>query len=133
MSKVRTHSVEELSWRTVRDVTAGTEPQGLSEDDLDAKIIFHEPGDGATPQLFEVSYGPNAHIAVHAHDEDEIMYIVDGEMLFGSQSLRPGSSLFIQGGAYYSFRSGDRGLRFLNFRPRADLTYHQKSRPSRDA
>lgn len=126
MGKVRIHSVDQLSWRTVRDVTAGREPSGLSKEDLDAEIIFHEPGDDTTPQLFEVSYGPNAHIAVHAHDEDEIMYIVGGEMLFGAQTLKPGSSLFIQGGAYYSFKTGDDGLRFLNFRPRADLTYHQK-------
>lgn len=130
MSKIHIHDVEELSWTTVRDLTAGHEPPGLSDDDRDARIIFHEPGDKDSPQLFEVNYGPNAHIAVHAHDEDEIMYVVGGEMIFGTRVLKPGSSIFIGGGAFYSFSTGAEGLRFLNFRPRADLTYHLKKTDS---
>ena len=81
-------------------------------------------GDDVSPQLIEVRMQPNATVGVHAHDADEIIYVVAGEMRFGSKVLKPGSSLFVQGGAFYSFGAGDEGLQFLNFRPHQDLTYH---------
>jgi len=132
MRKVSIQRVEDLRWAKVGDIAqanarstqAQSEVAELSQTDRDAGIIFHQPGDDVTPQLFEVEYGPDARIALHAHDEDEIMYVVAGEMRFGTEVLKPGSSVYIPGGAYYSFRTGSDGLRFLNFRPRADMTYH---------
>lgn len=123
MARVRVHSAEKLGWNTVREQTRGEPLPGLSESDLDARVAFHEPGGEASCQLFEVIYDPGAEVAVHRHDEDEIIYVVDGEMVLGARSLRPGSSVFIAGGTFYGFKAGPQGLRFLNFRPRADTTY----------
>lgn len=90
----------------------------FSEDALNTRMrIFHEGSDSA-PQLFESQLLPNAVAAVHTHEEDEIVYILGGEMLLGKRSLKRGASLFIPASTPYGFRAGPEGLQFLNFRPR---------------
>jgi quercetin dioxygenase-like cupin family protein len=123
MEKVRIHAVEDVAWRRVTD-DADRQEMELSEEELKSSYAIHEPGDDETLQLFEVEFDPGCRVQVHAHDEDEIIYILKGELHFGRQVLRPGSSLFVKGKAYYSFSAGPEGLRFLNFRPRADRAYH---------
>lgn len=130
MARVRVHDVGKLGWNTVREQTRDHPLAGLSESDLNARVAFHEPGSDATCQLFEVVYEPDAVVAVHRHDEDEILYVVDGEMMLGARRLMPGSSVFIAGGTYYGFKAGANGLRFLNFRPRADTTYIPAAEPA---
>jgi mannose-6-phosphate isomerase-like protein (cupin superfamily) len=124
MEKVRIHPVEDVAWRRVTDDTS--EELELSEEELKSSYAVHEPGDGETLQLFEVDFEPGCRVQVHAHDEDEIIYVLKGELHFGRQVLRPGSSLFIRGKAFYSFSAGPEGLRFLNFRPKADRAYHKR-------
>ena len=131
MAKVRLHRANELDWNTVRELTRNDPIPGLAETDLNARITYHEPGNDRTIQLFEVCYEPGALVAVHSHDEDEIIYVVEGEMVLGAQTLQAGSSVFVAGGTYYGFTAGPSGLRFLNFRPRADSTYHPRQEPVR--
>jgi hypothetical protein len=60
----------------------------------------------------------------HYHTEDEIIFVVSGSMLLGRRELREGAALAIGEGTVYRFRSGPKGLGFLNFRtssPRAVL------------
>ena len=83
----------------------------------------HVEGSAELPELMEIRLRPNQTTVIHCHDEHEIMYVVAGEMCFGSKVLGPGSSVFVPGGAFYTFRTGPEGLQFLNFRPRQDLTY----------
>lgn len=123
MAKVRVHSVDQLTWKTVREETRDKPLEHLSEADLNAQVLIHEAGSETGCQLFETIFEAGAEVAVHRHDEDEIMYVVDGEMVVGARRLLPGSSLFIAGGTFYGFKAGPSGLRFLNFRPRADNTY----------
>jgi quercetin dioxygenase-like cupin family protein len=88
-------------------------------------ILFnvHSVGSPDVPELMEIRLRPNETTVVHSHEEHEIMYVVTGELRFGSKVLGPGSSVFIPGGAFYTFSAGPEGLQFLNFRPRQDLTY----------
>ncbi len=88
-------------------------------------ILFnvHLEGSDDLPELMEIRLRPNETTVIHSHDEHEIMYVVTGELRFGSEVLGPGSSVFIPGGAFYTFSAGPEGLQFLNFRPRQDLTY----------
>ncbi|ALJ16380.1 cupin domain-containing protein [Sphingopyxis macrogoltabida] len=89
----------------------------FSEEALATKMrIFHEGSDLA-PQLFETQMLPNAVAAVHSHEEDEIIYILAGEMIVGNRTLKRGTSLFIAANTLYGFQSGPEGLQFLNFRP----------------
>ena len=126
MAKTRPHPVEEIAWTRVRDMGEENLPEGLSDGDLNSMFAIHEPGDERNPQLFEVSYEPDGSVDIHSHDEDEIIYILEGEMHFGNKVLRPGSSVFIAGGSYYGFKAGPEGLRFINFRARADYSFHRK-------
>jgi redox-sensitive bicupin YhaK (pirin superfamily) len=77
-------------------------------------------------QLFEIRLEPNLEISAHAHADDEIVAVVEGELHFGRRVCGPGSSFFIPGNTLYAFRAGPAGCRYLNFRAEADSTYFTK-------
>lgn len=90
----------------------------FSDEALATKLrIFHEGSDSA-PQLFETQMLPNAVAAIHSHEQDEIIYILGGEMLVGKRSLKRGATIFIAAETHYGFQAGPEGLQFLNFRPK---------------
>jgi mannose-6-phosphate isomerase-like protein (cupin superfamily) len=86
-------------------------------------VGYFFPGSNDELQLFEVRCDPDVTFNSHAHDEDEIMYVLSGEIVLGRRRYPAGSAIYIPGRTLYSFRSGPEGLRFLNFRPRKDATY----------
>jgi quercetin dioxygenase-like cupin family protein len=49
------------------------------------------------PQCHEVHMPPGFRTAIHAHLEDEIVYVVGGELIMGQRTLGPGSSVYIPG------------------------------------
>lgn len=53
---------------------------------------------------------------VHSHTVNEIIFVTDGEMQFGSRRLGPGTALAIAAHAFYSFVPAPTGLAFVNFR-----------------
>jgi hypothetical protein len=55
-----------------------------------------------------------------------IRFVHNDDPEIGSRSYPTGSAVFIPGNTLYSFRAGPEGLRFLNFRARADFTYIAK-------
>lgn len=127
MARVRVHDAEEPVWQIIRDWTPPEIAAQISQGELDSSIRVHEPGTDGTLQLFEVKFLPDTLIDIHAHDEEEIMYVVDGTMIVGERVLQPGSSIYIAGSTLYSFRAGPAGVRLLNFRPRRDATYRPRS------
>jgi quercetin dioxygenase-like cupin family protein len=74
------------------------------------------------PQCHEVHMPPGFRTTIHAHLEDEIVYVVGGELIMGQRTLGPGSSVYIPGNTLYSFIAGQNGVSFINFRPRGDQT-----------
>jgi hypothetical protein len=90
------------------------------------RVKMHHPGADAEPQLFEVQVDPDLELASHAHDTDEIIVVVEGELRFGSRVCPAGTSILVPGDTLYSVRSGPDGARFLNFRGAADYTYLDK-------
>ena len=60
---------------------------------------------------------PGFQTEVHSHSQDEVIYIVDGEIRMGKRVLGPGSILLIPKDVQYQFTAGDDGVRFLNIRP----------------
>jgi quercetin dioxygenase-like cupin family protein len=142
MATIRFVSADETEYVLVRDFnrnqhavlqSSGTVDQehgrlsGVSEhEQLTQEVRMYLPGGPDELQLFEVRVAPNGRGAPHAHIEDEIMFVLDGELEFGRRTYGAGSAVSIPGGTLYSFRAGPQGARFLNFRPRADLTYISK-------
>ena len=75
------------------------------------------PGDDGHPELFELEVEPDSVTSAHAHDADEIIYVLAGALRFGAHDYGPGSSIMVAARTLYSFRAGPDGCRFLNFRP----------------
>jgi quercetin dioxygenase-like cupin family protein len=98
----------------------------VNEGQLNSGMRSYHPGSETELQLFEMDMLPNTLIAQHAHLEDEIVYVVAGELRLGARVLHPGASIYIPGNTLYSLRAGPEGLRFLNFRARHDMTYITK-------
>lgn len=126
MAPVRIHEDDPVHWRQISDWTPDAIKVQISDLELASSIRVHEPGSENSLQLFEVQFLPHTLVDIHAHDEEEIMYVVAGEMLVGKRALRPGASIYVAGSTLYSFRAGPDGLRVLNFRPRIDSTYHSR-------
>jgi quercetin dioxygenase-like cupin family protein len=52
----------------------------------------------------------------HSHSADEIIYVLRGDVRFGSHLLEPHDAVAIEGGHRYAFRGGPDGFAFLNYR-----------------
>lgn len=129
MGQVRIHNADELAWKKIRDRAGDPPPkiyEYLAESELDSSMVFHEFGSESELQLMEIAFIPNAEAVLHKHDNDEIMYVVSGEMHFGNRVLKAGSSIYIPGNTFYSFHAGPNGLRVVNFRASADISFYPK-------
>jgi hypothetical protein len=124
MARVRIQTEADIGWLVTRDSVPPENSTNFSEGELSASYRIREPGANDRPQLMELRYEPNAEVQVHAHDEDEIIFIVGGEMHLGTRVLGPGTSVAISGKTFYGFKAGPKGLQFLNFRPRQDTTFY---------
>jgi quercetin dioxygenase-like cupin family protein len=125
MAKVRTTTADQQVWivsgeRQLDDA----ERAKLKAGELQSAYRMRERGGPDFPQLVELRYEPGSEIQVHAHDEDEIIYVLSGEMRIGARSLGAGATLTVPGKVFYGFRAGPDGLTILNFRPRQDTTFH---------
>ena len=123
MSRIRIREKQELTSFTLRSFLNPEEYGRFGEGELDSTSRIYEEGSDSSPQLFEVEFPADSGVEIHAHEEDEIIYVLTGEMRVGSRVLGPGASVFIQGNTLYSFKAGPQGLTFLNFRPQKDTTY----------
>ena len=122
MANIRIHDSAQMLWRTAASMA---EERGieLMEEFRGTSLVFHEHGDTEHPQLFELRFEPGSEVSVHAHEQDEIFYVVAGSMKLGNREIGPGSSVFVQGNTLYSFATGKDGLQVLNFRPRHDQSH----------
>jgi quercetin dioxygenase-like cupin family protein len=90
------------------------------------------PWDGAAPpaeadlwarlaregfSVFSWTDGPRAHYAAHAHDHDESIWVVAGEITFTAAGrtfcLRPGDRLFLPAGTLHTAEAGPAGATYL--------------------
>ncbi|MBC81785.1 MAG: hypothetical protein CMQ33_13290 [Gammaproteobacteria bacterium] len=106
MSKISITNVEEAPWlsKNVKDgLTTGAQIVGDADSsDLCAFIMHLAPG-------YETE--------LHSHSEDEVMYVLEGEIRMGRRVLGPESILVIHKDSQYKFTVGNEGVRFLNIRP----------------
>lgn len=125
-AKIRLHDAADIQRSTLREVFPPDMHRLFDARELDATSGVHESGELGSLQLFEVSYPPDVHVGVHAHEHDEIIYVLEGAMRLGNRLVGPGSSLFVAAHTLYSFGAGPSGLRMLNFRPCIDASYISK-------
>jgi quercetin dioxygenase-like cupin family protein len=126
VAKIRISMPDNTPQILTRDVATGAARAKLSEGELGTAVRMFHPGSESELQMFEVTVEPDAVIGQHAHDEDEIIYVLDGELRLGRQRLTAGGSIYMPGGTLYSFSAGSAGLRFLNVRAHQDSTYITK-------
>ena len=108
------------------DVYPDSLKQRLTEAEVaDTSVRLHHGLPGKL-QLFEIRLEPDLEISTHAHADDEIVAVIEGELHFGRRVCGPGASFFIPGNTLYGFRAGPEGCRYLNFRSAADATYFTK-------
>src|SRR5258705_1620442 len=108
------------------DVYPDSLKEQLTEAEVaDTSVRLHH-GETGKLQLFEIQLEPGLEITTHAHADDEIIAVVEGELQFGRRVCGPGSSFFIPGNTLYGFRAGSDGCRYLNFRAQADNTFFSK-------
>ncbi|MDQ1447437.1 MAG: hypothetical protein QOC79_408 [Actinomycetota bacterium] len=98
----------------------------LTEAEVAETSVRLHHGDPGKLQLFEIQLEPGLEISTHAHADDEIIVVMEGEQHLGRRVCGPGTSLFIPGNTLYGFRAGPEGCRYLNFRARADSTFFTK-------
>ena len=89
-------------------------------------MSWHESGTDGDLHLSELDYQPGASFDLHAHDQDEIIYVLGGTMLLGNRKLGPGSSVYVAKDTLYGFAAGEDGLRILVFRSDGRVKYCSK-------
>lgn len=62
------------------------------------------------------SLEPNKVVPPHTHTENEVIYIVEGDLTVGDRLCGPGTVVYMEKGTEYGFTVGKKGVRFLNIR-----------------
>jgi quercetin dioxygenase-like cupin family protein len=126
MSKVRVHPSAEIDWVTLRSLYPAHMAEKMADAALDSEMSWHEAGTDGSLHLTEYKYRANANFDLHAHDLAEIIYVLEGSMIFGNRELGPGSSVYIGADTLYGFAAGDQGLRILIFMADGRAKYFSK-------
>lgn len=126
MSKVRIHPSEDIAWHRLRDLYPPEMAKDIADEELDSALRYHEPGTDGSLHLSELDYQPGATFDLHAHDQDEIIYVLRGAMRLGNRTLGPGSSVYIAKDTLYGFAAGEEGLKILVFRSDGRVKYCSK-------
>lgn len=70
-------------------------------------------GEPGMPNMQRTRYNPNHREPPHSHPEDEIIYVLAGQVFFGREELGAGDAIHVPQGKIYSLRTGDEGAEFL--------------------
>jgi quercetin dioxygenase-like cupin family protein len=134
MGMVKFVNPAELPWTVVpspsKDLAEVPEAEKVS---LEVKVYYSGGEDHPEhPELVEVRSQPGTIAQPHAHDEHEVMYVLEGELEFGQRTYGPGSVIFVEKNTRYAFKVGNQVNRVLLFRPRSGARYIPAERRKRD-
>jgi len=94
--------LESIPWRESDAPTEEVLGRRLAEDGFDAFVWRDEP---------------RADYEAHAHDRDESLWVIEGEIVFGvageEYRLGPGDRLMLPRGTVHTARAGAEGARYL--------------------
>ncbi len=68
------------------------------------------------PWIYLNSLEPDRNVPSHAHSEDEIMVVLEGEMTIGERICGTGTVIYNKAGTEYGFTVGAAGVLFVNIR-----------------
>lgn len=104
-------------------------PGGGNVHVLGPRGTFESMGEGSETHFFADATCPSCRLwllrtarsfayesRVHSHSQDELIYMLSGEIHVGSLRLGPGSTIFIAADQPYHFRAAEEGFVFLNYR-----------------
>jgi mannose-6-phosphate isomerase-like protein (cupin superfamily) len=129
MTKVRITTPEQRPWQVSGERVESELSHVIMADGGPASAYkIREPGTDVAPQLVELRFHPGEVVELHCHDEDEIMYILEGSMILGNREVGPGSCIYVGGNVFYTFTAGAEGVHFLNFRSHIDNSFHLPNR-----
>ena len=119
---IRLHHPDRLAWQRVGNIPR---PDWLRLDDseLGCLVAYHERGDASAMELMEMRFEPDTVIVPHAHDSDEIVFVVEGSITYGNETLVAGCSVYISAGTFTGGRTGSEPTKLLSFRASADYTW----------
>lgn len=123
MKKIEFSHSRNIAFRRVADFAPDSFLGILSEEERQTEVRTHFPGTQDRLFLMEIKDVPNTQSTHHAHERDEIFFILEGEMHFGSRVCSAGDSVQILGGTLYTFRTGPEGCRYLKFTATADNSF----------
>lgn len=126
MKKIEFVHARDVAFRKVADFAPQSFLETLSKDDQETEVRTHFAGAADRLFLMEIKEVPNAQTVLHAHEKDEIFFVLEGEMRFGQRTCVAGDSVHICGGTLYTFRAGPNGCRYLKFTGSADHSFIPK-------
>src|SRR4051794_8363737 len=126
MGKISMLLPDDVKSVRAEDTVAEERKAYLTADELASVQRRYFPRNGESMQLFESELAPNTVVNSHAHTEDEIIYVITGELRVGRRVLPVGSALFIEKNTLYTFTAGAAGCTFLNFRGQLGAVYLTK-------
>ncbi len=71
----------------------------------------------AGPWIYVNHLPPGRVVPPHSHTQDEVIFIVEGDLEISGRSRGPGTVVYMEKGTEYGFTAGQHGVRFLNVRP----------------
>lgn len=76
-------------------------------------------GDEETgPWVRVVDYAPGYEFEPHSHDQDEVIYVLQGDAEVGGENYGPGTVIYIEKNTPYGpLKAGPEGFRFVLVRP----------------
>jgi mannose-6-phosphate isomerase-like protein (cupin superfamily) len=83
------------------------------------KCLVEQSDDEGGFSLLHVWFKSNAPVIRHHHNDDCMYYVISGEAVMGSQTLRAGDSFFVPGLVDYQYRAGPEGVEVLEIRHRS--------------
>lgn len=110
MGKVVYFEESAVDWLEVSNTWEGKVAEG--EPDVRYKVLTS--GSVGVPGIQFVEYDAGHHEKPHSHSESEVLWVLNGEVTIGSQTLRAGSGAFIEKDTVYGpLEAGSQGARFL--------------------
>jgi uncharacterized cupin superfamily protein len=125
MAAIRIVESGSVTWLTPREGQGGELREVDEPGDRAATLRLH-PGSETELYLHQNVTPPDFVVDVHAHEADEIIYVIAGELHLGARVLTPGASVYIPADTLYGFHAGPSGLSFLNFRATRDNSHVSK-------
>jgi hypothetical protein len=123
MATIEFTNADSSPWVRTRDVLPPERHAEFGDGELASESRNHHDGGPGEMQLFEVRAPANAKFRAHAHNEDEIILVVEGELHAGSHVVAAGGTMRVPARTLYAFSTGPEGVRFFNFRGRRDQSY----------